>query len=156
MWRHGEINIGCFPALDLFEQSHCTDWIIFVVYDHSPKYSFSGTWFMLSNDRKLYQYKRDHDSWHHGNLLEWHLFLIFSGKVAVLNFLALQDKHNIRTLSVHITLKSLWNRWESSPEPRFFPVSKARRNKCYVCRQCMYIVYIFFTRQSQYFTDIYI
>jgi hypothetical protein len=26
--------------------------------------------------------------------------------------------------------------------PRFFPVSKARRNKLYIYRQCMYIVYI--------------
>jgi len=36
----------------------------------------------------------------HGNLSEWRLFLIFSSKVAVvLDFLTLQDKHNIRTLS---------------------------------------------------------
>jgi hypothetical protein len=34
---------------------------------------------MLSNEKKLYQYKYDRDRWHHGNLLEWRLFLIFSG-----------------------------------------------------------------------------
>ena len=38
---------------------------------------------MLSKERKLYQYKYDRDSWHYGHLLEWRLFLIFSGKFAV-------------------------------------------------------------------------
>jgi hypothetical protein len=82
---------------------------MFVAYDHSPKYSFSGIWFMLSNEKKLYQYKRDRDSWHHGNLLEWRLFLIFSGKLAVvLDFLTLQDKHNICTWSVNRYVHSVW------------------------------------------------
>jgi hypothetical protein len=28
---------SCYPALDLFKQAYCTDWIILVAYDHSPK-----------------------------------------------------------------------------------------------------------------------
>ena len=117
-------NTGWYPALDLFEQLYCTDWIILVVYDHSPKYSFSGTWFMLSKEKKLYQYKCDRDSWHHGHLLEWRLFLIFSGKLAVvLDFLTFQDKHNICTLSVNITF--IWTRGETG--------KKARRTSLFSC-----------------------
>ena len=136
-------------------QSYCTDWKIFVAYDHSPKYSFSGTWFMLSNEKKLYQYKCDRDRWHHGNLLEWRLFLIFSGKLAVVfDLFTLQDKHNIRTLSVNITF--IWNRCETDGKARrrlafSLFLKLVEINFIFVDNVC--ILFIYFTRKSQYLTD---
>ena len=127
---------------------------MFVVCDHSPKYSLSGTWFMLSNEKKLYQYKRDRDSWHHGNLLEWRLFLIFSGKVAVvLDFLTLQDKHNICTLSVNKTF--IWNRCETGKKTRrtsffFLFLKLVEINYIFVDNVCILSIYI--TTKSQYLT----
>ena len=59
-------------------------------------------------------------------------------------FLTLQDKHNIRTLSLNI--KYICTRCEtglkSSPKLAILPVSKARTNKFYIYRQCTYIVYL--------------
>ena len=135
-------------------QSYCTDWKIVVAYDHSPKYSFSRTWFMLSNEKKLYQYKCDRDRWHHGNLLEWRLFLIFSGKLAVVfDFFTLQDKHNIRTLSVNITF--IWNRCETDGKARrrlafSLFLKLVEINFIFVDNVC--ILFIYFTRKSQYLT----
>jgi hypothetical protein len=147
----------------------------------------------------------------HDNLSEWRLFLIFSGKIAVvLDFLTLRFRNikkarprrafwpvsqrfqinviftdnvdNVRILCLFCKVKkskttailpeNIRNKrhsdklsWTVSSITIalilvqflfFFYVSKARRNKCYICRQCMYIVYIFITRKSQYFTDIYV
>jgi hypothetical protein len=109
---------------------------------------------MLSNEKKLYQYKCDRDRWHHGNLLEWRLFLIFSGKLAVVfDFLTLQDKHNIRTWSVNITF--IWNRCETARKARrrlafFLFLKLVEINFKFVDNVC--ILFIYFTRKSQYLT----
>ena len=64
----------------------------------------------------------------------------------LLTFFTLQDKHNIRTLSLNI--KFICTRCEtglkSSPKARYSAVSKARTNKFYIYRQCTYIVYVCF------------
>ena len=72
------------------------------------------------------------------------LFQIFSDNLeVVLDFLTLQDKPNIRTLSLNI--KFIYTRCETglNSEPSILPVSKARTNKFYIYRQCTYIVYLF-------------
>jgi hypothetical protein len=35
-------SIHVYPALVLFEQSNCIDWIIVVIYGHGPQYTFPG------------------------------------------------------------------------------------------------------------------
>ena len=76
-------------------------------------------------------------------LLERRLLLLFSDNLAVdMEFLALQDKNNIRTLSVNST------RWEtdqkSSPKVRLSHVSKARTNKFYFADNvCIFILTIY-------------
>ena len=63
---------------------------------------------MLSNGKKQQQCKCGRHRGHHKNQLDQHLFLLFSGNLAViLDFLTLQDKHNIiytYTLSENIKL----------------------------------------------------
>ena len=73
------------------------------------------------------------------------MFQLFSDNLAVvLHLLTLQDKHNIRTLSLNIKL--FWTRCEQARKARqglpFLPVSNGRTNKCYIFRQCTYIVYV--------------
>ena len=63
-------------------------------------------------------------------LLERRLFLLFSDNLAVvLDFLTLQDKHNITTLSVDI--RFICTRCEKGqkipPKAHFHPVCKARK-----------------------------
>jgi hypothetical protein len=98
-------NITFYPALVLFEQANCIDWIN-VCYTWSlTKYSFSGTWFLLSNRKKRQPYKRWRHIWCIWKRLERRLFQLFSDNLAVvLDFLILQDKQNIRTLSLNIKL----------------------------------------------------
>ena len=73
---------------------------IFVIYSHWPKYSFSGTQFILSNVKKRYQCKRGLHRGHHQIRGERRLFLLLLDNLAViLGFLALKDKYNICTLS---------------------------------------------------------
>jgi len=45
-------NIHIYAALVLFEQINCIAWFFVVIYSHWPRYSFSGTWFMLGNGKK--------------------------------------------------------------------------------------------------------
>jgi hypothetical protein len=58
----------------------------------------------------------------------------------VLDFLILQDKHNLRTLSLNIKLIALAAK-QSRKRLAFLPVSKACTNKVYIFRQCIYIVF---------------
>jgi hypothetical protein len=51
--------------------------IVFAIYDHWPRYSFSGTWFMLSDGKKHSQYKCRPHRGHHQKILEQHLSLGF-------------------------------------------------------------------------------
>ena len=69
------------------------------------------------------------------------MMLVSDNLAGVLEILILQDKHNIRTLSLNIkiNLYSLRNKHEKLA---ILPVSKARTNKFYIYRQCTYIVYI--------------
>ena len=77
--------------------------------------------------------------------LERRLFLLFLDTlVVVLDFLTLQDKHNIRTLSDNI--KFICNRGEpgernAGQRLAFLSVSKAYANKLYIFQQATYIVY---------------
>jgi hypothetical protein len=58
---------------------------------------------MLSEGKKLKQYKHGRDKGHHRKRLERRLFLLFSENFTIVfDFLTLQDKHNIPTLSVNI------------------------------------------------------
>ena len=55
-------KVFVYPALVLFEQSNCIDWINFNI---CQRCSLSGTWFMLSDGKKREQYKRGfHERYH--------------------------------------------------------------------------------------------
>jgi len=69
-------------------------------------------------------------------LKTFRMTLVSFNLAVVLDLLILQDKHNIRKLSLNIRL--IYTRQRLG----FLPVSKARANKLYLFRQCTDIVYI--------------
>jgi hypothetical protein len=77
------------------------------------------------------------------NLNEACFSYLFVNLAVVLDFLILQDKHNICTLSLNIKL--ICTRCETgkkaSQRLTFLPVSKAGTNKLCILRQCKYIIY---------------
>jgi hypothetical protein len=61
-----------------------------------------------------------------------------------MTYLALHNKQNIRTLPANIFylyMYSLRNERKGHQMLAFLPVSKARTNRFYIRKQCMYILY---------------
>ena len=66
----------------------------------------------------------------------------------VLDFLTLQDKHNITYIVVKYKI-NLHFAVKQARKTAFLPVSEACTNKFYIFRQCTYIVYIYIYKPYQ-------
>jgi hypothetical protein len=69
-------------------------------------------------------------------------------------FLTLQDKHNIRTLSLNIKFICTRSKqaWKARQRLAILPVSKARTNKFYIYRQCSWKVYSSSTNKAKIYS----
>ena len=91
------IKVFVYPALVLFEQSNCIDWINFNIWQRC---SLSGTWFMLSDGKKREQYKRGFHERYHRKTIRTTLasapFFFFNNLTVALFFVfTLQNIYNI-------------------------------------------------------------
>ena len=113
------VHLSCAGSIWGVKLHRLNNFLLYTVTDQNTVF---GTWFMQNDGTKLYSYQRERNREHHGKRVERRLFLLFSSNLAgVLDFLILQSKHNICTLSVN--LKLICTRWDTgqknSPKPWF-------------------------------------